>query len=119
MVKIRPVKVATPGSEDVSRVEERKKKKRQDKKKSSSSKDKKRDKGRPSKKAVKRLGTPRSENYKSKYTDDAIATAIEAVKSKRLSIRAAAKEYGVPRTTIWRPYIWESPVKGWPPYSPF
>lgn len=35
-----------------------------------------------------------------KYSEDAVKAAVEDVRLKRISIRAAAKKYGVPRTTL-------------------
>jgi len=61
--------------------------------------DKNKRRGRPSKVTVK-VGTKRKDNYRSKYLPVDMQKALEDVREKRLSIRAAAIKYGVPRTTI-------------------
>ena len=35
-----------------------------------------------------------------KYSADALAAAVSSVKTKELSMHAAAREYGVPRSTL-------------------
>jgi len=78
MPKIKAVKVATPGSAKV--------------KASKLS----RGRGRP-KKAKEREGTSRKLNYRHKYSQLALQDAIQAVKENRMTLRAAAKEFKVPR----------------------
>lgn len=55
--------------------------------------------GRP-KKDKKKKGTSRKGNYRTKYTDAVFLEALQAVKDKRMSVREAAKHYGVPKTTL-------------------
>jgi len=59
--------------------------------------------GRPKKKdngEKKKKGSRRKGNYRSRYSKETFEEALEAVRSKRMSIRAAAKHYGVPRVTM-------------------
>ena len=47
-------------------------------------------------------------NYKrksdrAKYSADNLQRSLEAVKTKKLSLRAASKQFGVPRATIQKP----------------
>lgn len=89
MGKIKARMVATPGSKPVIR--------KKGKRKSGVGLKEKR--GRPSK-GKPRKGTARKDNYRTKYTDDDFSKAIADVKAGRLSIRAAAAQYKIPRTTI-------------------
>lgn len=79
MGKIKAKKVMTPGSKS---VPVRKKG------------------GRPPSKKKAKVGTDRKNNYRSKYSQEDLLKAIEDVKDKKLSIRAASILYGIPRTTI-------------------
>lgn len=38
--------------------------------------------------------------YKNRWTDEQLSAAMEAAKSKKLSVRAAARMYGIPATTL-------------------
>jgi transposase-like protein len=55
--------------------------------------------GRP-KKAKSKHGTSRKDNYRTKYTEAMFLEAMECIKEKRMSVREAAKQYGVPKTTL-------------------
>ena len=61
--------------------------------------------GRPIK-AKERKGSSRKTNYRSKYSQESLDKAIEDFQSGKFSLRSAAKEYGVPKTTL------ENRVKG-------
>jgi hypothetical protein len=56
-------------------------------------------KGRP-RKLKEKKGSKRLGNYRSKYTEETFLKALQAVKDKRMSLRDAQKEYGVPKTTL-------------------
>ena len=56
-------------------------------------------KGRP-RKLKEKKGSKRLGNYRSKYTEETFLKALKAVKDKRMSLRDAQKEYGVPKTTL-------------------
>lgn len=58
----------------------------------------KKKRGRPNK-GVK-VGTARKDNYRTKYTAEDYNKALEDIRSKALTIRAASKKYGIPRTTL-------------------
>jgi transposase-like protein len=45
-------------------------------------------------------GTARKGNYRSRYTPAMLQEALQAVTEHRMSLREAAKEYGVPKTTM-------------------
>lgn len=86
MAKIKAVKVRTPGS--------------QSQPSTSGAQDKlSPGRGRP-KKATIRKGVPKKDNYRSKYALRVLDIAVNAVREKKMSIREAAKEYKVPRSTI-------------------
>lgn len=53
--------------------------------------------GRPKKK---RLGTSRKGNYRHRYRQEDLLRAISAVVEDKMSFRSAAKEFGVPNTTL-------------------
>jgi hypothetical protein len=52
------------------------------------------------KKAKSNHGTSRKDNYHMKYTEAMFLEAMECIKEKRMSVREAAKQYGVPKTTL-------------------
>ena len=56
-------------------------------------------KGRP-RKLKEKKGSKRLGNYRSKYTEETFLKALQAVKDKRMTLRDAQKEYGVPKTTL-------------------
>jgi hypothetical protein len=57
--------------------------------------------GRPAKVKKREVrGSSRKGNYRTKYTEAMLEEAMEAVTAHRMSLREAAKEYGVPKTTM-------------------
>lgn len=59
--------------------------------------------GRPKKlKAKERSnkGNSRVGNYRTKYTQEMLQEAIEAVKEGGMAVRQAARQFGVPKTTL-------------------
>ena len=80
MPKFKARAVATPGSK-------------------SKVKSKSKGRGRP-KKEAKKDGFSRKGNYRSSYTQEKIDLAVEEVRSHAMSLGEAAKEFGVPKTTI-------------------
>ncbi len=81
MPKFKAVKVSTPGSQPVGKLSPG------------------RGRGRP-KKAKERRGTARKNNYRSRYLLESLQQAVEAVKQKKMSVREAAHEFKVPKSTI-------------------
>jgi hypothetical protein len=57
--------------------------------------------GRPAKVKKREVrGSSRKGNYRTKYTKGMLEEAMEAVTGHRMSLREAAKEYGVPKTAM-------------------
>ena len=57
--------------------------------------------GRPSKKKRSTKGFSRKGNYRHKYSPEMISQALQLVTDKTLTLNAAAKEYGIPKTTLY------------------
>jgi transposase-like protein len=57
--------------------------------------------GRPSKKKGSTKGFSRKGNYRHKYTPEMIRQAFQLVTDKTMTLNAAAKKYGIPKTTVF------------------
>jgi hypothetical protein len=57
--------------------------------------------GRPSKKKGSTNGFSRKGNYRHKYSPEMISQALQLVSDKTLTLNAAAKKYGIPKTTLF------------------
>lgn len=45
-------------------------------------------------------GAARKNNYRCRYSQEAMKAAVKAVKEKKMGVRQAAKEYSVPKSTL-------------------
>ncbi len=57
--------------------------------------------GRPSKKKGSTKGFSRKGNYRHRYTPEMIRQALQLVADKTMTLNAAAKKYGIPKTTLF------------------
>lgn len=90
MEKIKAIKVATPGSAPILRTPKAAKRAKASKKSP----------GRPKRLQTSTGTIGKQKNYKNRYDEEAMASAIQAVKDGEMGVRAAAKHFNVPRSTL-------------------